>query len=250
MDQLMRLLAPRSTFGFVSRLAFLIAVVAVANVGFALIFDDAHGLHAPGYYLTHAAFVGGPLIAFFLAVTVFQIRLQGKLWRLSRKDELTGLNNRRTFFDLTSKARTQESSGVLLMLDADWFKRINDTYGHKAGDKCLQSIASVLRQHIRQDDIAGRIGGEEFAIYLNKTTLQQAKVVGERLTKPIHFQLDETQQTSVTLSIGAVKSCATATLDEMFVMADNALYRAKLNGRAQIVIWDGLVADARRRAEG
>lgn len=239
MDQLMRLLAPHSTFGFISRLIFLTAFVAAANIVFAFAVDENYGMQSPLYYLAHATFVGGPLIAFFLAVTVFQIRLQRKLWRLSRKDGLTGLNNRRTFFDLATSARTSDEIGVLLMLDADWFKNINDTYGHRAGDKCLQSIAYTLRRSVRQGDIVGRIGGEEFAIYLKNTTLQQTRVIGERLTKPIAFRFGDEQHLSVTLSIGAVKSCPDDTLDDMFALADNALYRAKLNGRAQMVFWDG-----------
>lgn len=240
MDELMRLLAPRGTFGFISRLVFLIALVALANVVFGFWMADEYSMHSPTYYLTHATFVGGPLMAFFLAVTVFQVRLQRRLWCLSRKDGLTGLNNRRTFFDLTTAARTSKGLGVLLMLDADWFKKINDTHGHEAGDRCLKSIAYTLRRNVRHGDIVGRIGGEEFAIYLNKTTLEQARVIGERLTKPIPFRSTNDQHLSVTLSVGAVQSCPKATLDEMFALADSALYRAKLNGRAQMIFWDGL----------
>ena len=97
MDNLMRWLAPKGVMGFFLRLVVLISLVAALNVAFGLIYDE-HGLHEPFYYVTHATFVGGPLIAFFLTVTTFQIKLQRKLWCLSRKDGLTDLNNRRTFF--------------------------------------------------------------------------------------------------------------------------------------------------------
>ena len=229
--------APRSAFGFTVRLLFLVSVVAIANIAFAIVVGEYHS-HATSYFFMHAAIVGGPLIAFFLAVCTFQIRLQRKLWRLSRKDGLTGLNNRRTFFDRFEDKRRKSRDGVLLVIDADFFKRINDTYGHQAGDRCLKSIAYVLQRSVRKDDVIGRIGGEEFAIYLHDTTLQQARVIGERLTKPIAFQSEANAHLTVTLSIGAVFSYPEATMDQLFGLADEALYRAKLAGRARMIVWD------------
>lgn len=237
MDKVMRWLAPRGVVSFFARLVVLIGIVTSANVLFAIVHDD-QGLQSMAYYVAHATFVGGPLIAFFLAVTVFQVRLQRKLWRLSRKDSLTGLNNRRTFFDLASKQAAAKGHGVLLVLDADWFKSINDTYGHAAGDSCLRSIAYTLRRNVRQNDILGRIGGEEFAIYLSGATLQQARVIGERLTKPIPFKTEHDQHLTITLSIGASVSGKKSSLDDLFANADSALYRAKLEGRAKLVFWD------------
>lgn len=234
MNTLMYWLAPKGLFGFIARLFFLTGIVAVANLAFAMLFDD-HPSHHALYYIGHALFVGTPLIAFFLAVTVFQIKLQRKLWRLSRKDGLTGLNNRRAFFNKTIAARKACKEGVLLMLDADFFKTINDRYGHHAGDTCLRSIAYTLRRNVRESDIIGRIGGEEFAIYLKNTTADQAQVIGERLTKPIAFRTKTDEHLTVTLSIGATIAAPALTLDGIFAAADGALYEAKQNGRAQIV---------------
>ncbi len=240
MDHLMRLLAPKSWIGFFVRLVVLVGLVAAENIAFAYFFGGLgkNDAHSASYYVAHAALVGGPLIAFFLAVTVFQVRLQRKLFRLSRKDGLTGLNNRRTFFDLVEKSRRNEQKGVLLMLDADWFKKINDTYGHQAGDHCLKSIAYTLRRSVRHNDILGRIGGEEFAVYLNNAPVETARVIGERLAKPISFQTENFQYLSVTLSIGAAKSYPDVTIDALFAQADAALYQAKLNGRAAFVLWE------------
>lgn len=241
MDTVMRWLAPKSKLGFVVRFMVLIALVTVANVIFGLVFD-VHDLHPPAYYVAHAFFVDGPLIAFFLTVTLFQVRLQRRLSRLSRKDGLTGLNNRRTFFAMVDDLRPAAAKGILLLLDADRFKTINDTYGHQAGDDCLRSIAYMLHRNVRKTDIIGRIGGEEFAIYLSNTSLAQARVIGERLTKPIPFNAGPTQpHATVTLSIGAVEASPTASFDELFGLADSALYHAKQKGRARMVFWtDGL----------
>ena len=240
MDQLMRALAPKDWIGFLTRLAFLIVVVAAANITFAHFIDgfDRQKMWPLSFHFLHATFVGGPFIAFFLAVLVYQIRLQRRLWRLSRKDGLTGLNNRRTFFDMMVKAQTGGGNGILLMLDADWFKRINDSYGHQAGDRCLQSIAHTLRRTIREGDILGRLGGEEFAIFLSNATIGHAQVIGERLTKPISFDTETRQGLSVRLSIGAVQCSPDETLDDVFARADLALYHAKQNGRAQLVFWN------------
>ncbi len=247
MENLMRWLAPKGVIGFLLRLIVLIGLVAALNIAFGLLYDE-HGLHEPFYYIFHATFVGGPLIAFFLTVTMFQIRLQRKLWRLSRKDGLTNLNNRRTFLDQTDKRRKQGRHGVLLMLDADRFKNINDSYGHQAGDDCLKVIAYMLRRNLRDGDVVGRIGGEEFAIYLQNTTVQQARSIGHRLTLPIPFDSKDGAHLSITLSIGAVASYPKATLDEMFVAADQALYHAKENGRAQMVVWDDVFASEQTHA--
>ena len=239
MDQLIQLVAPKGWIGFFRRLTLLVGCVAIANMGFARLGDDAdHGdVHSPAYYLLHAAVVGGPVIAFFLAVTVYQLRLQRKLWQLSRKDGLTGLNNRCTFFDLMEQAHAADPNGVLLVLDADKFKDINDTYGHQTGDICLKQIAYTLRRSLRQNDIVGRIGGEDYAIYLAGVSRDTARVIGERMTKPIPFRSSTDACLSVTLSIGAAKWQHDISIDAVFARADAALYAAKKNGRARLEVW-------------
>ena len=232
-DWLMQVLAPRGASGFVVRLVLLTGIVALANLGFSAVVEDEN--HPFAFYLGHALFVGMPLIAFFLTVSLFQIRLQRKLWRLSRKDPLTKLNNRRSFFEITQKIREVDARGILLLLDADHFKAINDTHGHLTGDRCLESIAYTIKRGVRKEDVVGRIGGEEFAVYLRATTRGQAKVIGERLTLPISYRAADDTPLSVTLSIGAVVATHEESLDDLFARADRALYDAKLEGRARLV---------------
>ncbi len=237
MNRLMYLLAPKGAFGFAIRLLSLVGLVALLNLLFSVVYDP-HQLHEARYYISHAVIVGGPLIAFFLTVTVFQIELQRKLWRLARKDGLTALDNRRAFFDETSKRRASKCEGVLLMLDADNFKDINDTHGHQIGDRCLKRIAQQLRRNLRSHDVVGRIGGEEFAIYVQGATLQEARAIGHRLAEPLRINLDAGAHIELTLSVGAVIDRPHLSLDEMCNYADKALYWAKSNGRAQLAIWD------------
>ncbi|PXW68552.1 diguanylate cyclase (GGDEF)-like protein [Loktanella sp. PT4BL] len=236
MDQIMRLLAPQSTLGFIVRLGVWLGFVTVANIAFATFFGGG-AYYSLWFYLAHSIVVGGPIITFFFIITMFQLRLQRKLWHLSRMDGLTGLNNRNTFFDLAAKARTRENTGVLMMLDADRFKAINDTYGHQAGDKCLQAIAAKLRENIRQDDVLGRLGGEEFAIYLRDAAPETAQSIGTRLTQPIKVMTEAHGELTVTLSIGAVMAQPAIPIDTLLGRADAALYYAKQNGRALFVNW-------------
>lgn len=230
---LMKALAPKGVPGFLSRFMMLVSLVTLANVSFDIV--TGHPLQSLLYYIAHGLFVSGPFIAFFLAVTVFQVRLQRKLSRLSRKDPLTGLNNRRSFFDTVERMRANDGRGVLLLIDADHFKAINDTYGHGAGDRCLKSIAHSIARDIRREDVAGRIGGEEFAVYLRATTRGQARIIGERLTRPITFHGDDGLPLSVTLSVGAAIGTPGEQIRDIFARADKALYHAKQAGRAQLV---------------
>ncbi len=240
MGHLLRILEPRSKMGVLLRSIIFISLIGLANIAFAA-FYDGRMMQDPGYYITHAIFVGGPFVAFFYFIALQQIKLQRKLSHLSRKDELTGLNNRRTFFQMTQWRQQQTKGGALLLLDADNFKKINDTYGHKAGDICLKSIAYMLQRNLREDDVVGRVGGEEFAIFLSNANVQQARVIGQRLTQPIPFvagPLDA--HLTVTLSVGAVMACSDNSLDSLFIKADEALYRAKADGRARMVLWENL----------
>ena len=240
MEKLLRLIEPNSRSALVGRLVGTIGLIALANGLFFKLYGPPDPSN-PLFHLLHAIVVGGPFAMFGLIILVYQARVQRKLSHLSRKDGLTGLNNRRTFMECTDRRREARAIGTLLLLDADHFKRINDSYGHQAGDICLQSIAETLRRNVRRDDVVGRIGGEEFAIFLCDTTVEQARIIGERLTKPISFHANESSteaSLSVTLSIGATENHPGLPLNKMLALADQALYQAKAEGRARMVVWD------------
>jgi diguanylate cyclase (GGDEF)-like protein len=234
MEWFMRLLEPRSRRDVITRVLFFIAILAVANFLFATAFGPMLSANILVYQLVNAIVVGGPFFCFFLLVMLYQVRLQRKLSLLSRKDWLTGLNNRRAFLDVAGKRNREYRSGILLLLDADHFKQINDTYGHVAGDDCLRSIAYMLKRNLRDEDVIGRIGGEEFAILLANSSPDQARVISERLIKPIPFRAGPAHLT-ITLSIGAVVTSPDTPLESLFTHADRALYQAKSEGRARVV---------------
>ena len=244
MKILLPLLEPRNGCDVVIRLGVTLLLVSVGNLAYSEITNQTLHTTLQGHFL-HALFVVGPLVLAFFSAMYQQHKLRRSLAVLSRQDGLTGLNNRRNFIHLANNRRTSCDSGVLLLLDADNFKQINDQFGHQTGDICLQRIASELEQNIRQNDVLGRIGGEEFAIFLCNTTLDQARTIGERLTKPIHFRQTPNSVTAdlqITLSVGATLNCPSRSLDTLLAEADQALYQAKADGRARIVMWHDLQA--------
>ena len=126
------------------------------------------------------------------------------------------------------------------MLDIDRFKEVNDTYGHRTGDRVLRALAERITQNIRQVDILGRYGGEEFAILLPETELFKACEIAERIRSAVANQpIVETEQgpVSVSISVGVTRATkATTTLAELLEQADKALYMAKEKGRNRVEI--------------
>lgn len=160
---------------------------------------------------------------------------------LAYKDELTGLNNRRAFFDLGERVLKQsirfKHPLSIVMMDLDHFKSINDNYGHSTGDKVLQTIANTLKKTVREIDIVARMGGEEFAFVLPETDAHKADNLAERLRLEIEKTVIPYEQKSIkiTASFG-ICSCPAEgkTLESMLTKADDALYIAKKKGRNQV----------------
>lgn len=169
--------------------------------------------------------------------------LQQELELQAHIDYLTGIPNRRHFMELAehelARAERYGNEVAIFMLDVDFFKRINDEYGHKAGDKVLQNIAQLMQGMLREVDILGRIGGEEFAIVLPQTNRQKAMEVAERIRNQVagnKIVLENGVSLNVTLSIGvAMMSPGYRDLDSVIGVADKGLYQAKAGGRNNVV---------------
>ena len=171
-------------------------------------------------------------------------RLYAEVQALSITDALTGQNNRRGLFQKgeheVQVAKRYQRSLSVIMLDIDHFKRINDTFGHTTGDQVLRGLADWCSWQLRQVDIFGRYGGEEFAIVLPDTTLKNAFHVAERLRKISNHPIPaEAAAITITISLGvAALTPTTDTLETLLNAADQALYRAKTNGRNQTSLAD------------
>ncbi len=160
------------------------------------------------------------------------------------QDPLTKLFNRRYLEDAMEreirKALRRKRSVSLLMIDVDFYKRINDSHGHAAGDKVLVALANFLKQGIRAEDLACRYGGDEFVVVLTEAGMQGAKVRAEKLretVKAVKVTHEATLIEGLSLSIGVAAYPANGqTLRELLDAADKALYRAKLHGRDQVCL--------------
>jgi diguanylate cyclase (GGDEF)-like protein len=146
------------------------------------------------------------------------------------RDELTGLYNRRGF---NSKVDyIQEVKGTLLLTDIDYFKKINDTYGHNIGDIVLQEVAHLIEKSVRQSDIIVRWGGEEFLIFLAQTDMDNAYIIAEKIRKNIErMQISDLEDMQVTISIGLSVIDDNVALNDAIKYADNAMYLSKKMGR-------------------
>ena len=171
-------------------------------------------------------------------------RLNDELKVASRIDGLTGLFNRRYWqerFEQAYKlARRREKPSTALMLDIDHFKKVNDTYGHQAGDSVIQSLAHLIKRCVRETDLAGRYGGEEFAVILTDSAVDNAVTVAERLRRLAeHSQVEhEGQIIKFNISVGLAEfSPLCDSPMEWLERADQALYQAKQTGRNKYCVW-------------
>jgi diguanylate cyclase (GGDEF)-like protein len=169
---------------------------------------------------------------------------------LARTDFLTGLNNRRAFYELGEAALAQldrrHEPACLLMLDIDHFKSINDRYGHAGGDAVIRALADLIRASTRAGDIAGRLGGEEFALILPRTTLDRARAIAQRIrtdAQALTVAYDN-QRIGFTVSLGMSEAPQHTTLDQWIARADAALYQAKQQGRNRVITATPLVGGA------
>lgn len=175
------------------------------------------------------------------AIALENARLHDVVQQQALTDELTGLVNRRRFVAALESeiARARRSSGTLsvVLADLDDFKLINDRFGHHAGDEVLQAFADLIRAHGRDVDIAGRLGGEEFALLLPETDLDGAATGAERLCKSLsqlRIWLGEGREVSVTASFGVAELAEDQSWNGLLRAADAALYRAKERGKNRV----------------
>lgn len=181
------------------------------------------------------AVLGTALAMAILAATVAD--LMDDLRRERDIDHLTGLFNRRGFeSSIASSLQQDVRSASLILCDVDHFKSINDTFGHYVGDVILTGIGAILRETVRKCDVVGRLGGEEFAVFLPGASLSEAYECAERLRLAIaHSSFDSLTDRAATASFGAASLREADDWDGLYQIADERLYRAKREGRNRTV---------------
>ena len=181
------------------------------------------------------------------AATINRANTYSTILQYATLDALTNLNNRRQFETRLGQeisiAKRQNNPLCAMMIDIDFFKRVNDTYGHAAGDEVLRTVAGIIKDTLRESDIPSRYGGEEFAVLLPFTKLEEARIVGERLraaveSAPIPINQDslDAQTINVTISMGLAEYDKQETGEVLFERADKALYEAKTGGRNRVCV--------------
>jgi len=234
--------APQTRLTAVAALGFvqenqLAPALSRAELGFASSaarnLDAARGVQKVSLLALLAVLIG----VFFLIVlpTVRRTRRHvAALERLALSDPLTGLANRRAFHAEAerelARMRRGHATCAVLMVDIDHFKKINDRHGHDAGDAALCRFAAVARQTLRADDLAARIGGEEFAVLLCDVDAEAALAVAQKLRLALAGD-QAPDSAAFTVSIGVAAATLASTVNGLLVEADSALYRAKAGGR-------------------
>jgi len=182
-------------------------------------------------------------LAPYAALQLQQARLLGKMREHAERDALTGLHNRRVFEQRLASENAlfgrYRRPIALLILDVDHFKRINDTLGHEAGDAVLRALGGLLRNSIREVDLAARLGGEEFVVLLPETTLAAAREIAERLRKSVEAQPVEWRGKTIEVRISVGVAACPESVGEprhLVRVADEALYRSKAEGRNRVTV--------------
>lgn len=206
-------------------------------IGFNLSIDTLGQLTQSNYWLLMLAV--SMLLSLWLALLIFAITVRDIVLKINDeryRDSLTQLLNRRGFFE-AAKHFVQsdlESKYFLLTCDIDHFKSVNDTWGHQAGDKVLQSVSKTIMKNVRKGDLVARFGGEEFVVFLRSSSIEDAQKIAERIRHDIETTTYTAIPDRVTASFGLVDIAHSNDVDKALGRADSLLYDAKQNGRNQV----------------
>lgn len=176
----------------------------------------------------------GCLMALFCALICFAFRLSAEARREAQLDAMTGVrHNFAVKREIASRlSRTKEKGGTLIVLDVDDFKKINDTYGHPFGDSTLSKIAAILQREVRESDVIGRLGGDEFCIFLADCSRERVSQIVESIQRDIQrLPAPDREQGGITCSIGVTVSPQPSCVEKLYHQADQALYAAKGTGK-------------------
>ena len=238
---------PRQGWVSVIRRTVIVTVICVlASVVATVVILDTlgNGVSLPGYVAAVAMpiLLGTPIM-FYLMLNQQRLKYANlQLHLLASTDWLTSCLNRRAFTSQVSahlkppSVKFDAITGALLIIDADHFKFINDCFGHEKGDEALQSIAGAIRASVRAVDVIGRLGGEEFGVFLHGADPHVAEIVAERIRHAVATLVFAPAGTphQLTVSVGGVMFEGEVGFSDLFRLADERLYRVKQTGRNRV----------------
>lgn len=205
-------------------------VMVVLITGNVALIDIMFGFSVSGQlwvYFTSILTLQLPLIFAAQFMISKQNSLEDRLRKMAQTDALTGLDNRRAFFRKVKR----DVFGQLILLDVDFFKQVNDAFGHDFGDDVLKTVAHFMKHKLPEDGVLARFGGEEFVIFLPRASKSDANDLAAQIVKGVATQ-NEQENIHVTLSAGVMQVDRHVPLVDALRAADEALYQAKSDGRA------------------
>jgi len=230
-----------------------VVVTELTLLGVYLLFGDAAFGPRTAFYTAAVipVLVSVPVCYLTTRMALQLSRAHARLKELAHTDELTGLTNRRSFFQQAESVLEEalEAGGAsLLVIDADYFKQLNDTYGHATGDAALQFITEQLSTCVRKSDLVCRLGGEEFAVLLPAMSATEAEQLADRIVKRVASRpmVWDGKIIEMSVSCGIADTRSGRDMTTLFKAADDALYAAKHNGRNRHMLY----TDIKPRAKG
>lgn len=227
-------------------------VICIPSAGLAVVLAYAIG-YALGATITGAGLISSALVPIVIGMPVIffiegqSLKLKNAIMTLdlmreeaeerAKRDSMTGLYNHQHFMEKIH-AGGRRDDGSLIILDIDHFKNINDNYGHARGDEALIHVVEAVRKSVRNHDVVGRIGGEEFAVFLLDANKEEAKMIASRIRKSvekIHFTPDGGVKAPLTVSVGLAMKNEMDNVVGAMQLADMRMYKAKESGRNQVV---------------
>ena len=228
--RLIRATAPKSGADSVFKFCVFMVMIHLVSITAEWLLTGQQHMGAGMRFLV-TFFTAAPFVWLTLYAVRRSYRLHKQLAEMASTDVLTGLMNRRAFIAETQARLADNLSGFVLIVDADNFKRVNDTFGHAVGDICLRAVADRLRDVTTPQDVVARIGGEEFGIFVRRESIA-IPALGQALCAAIPVRHDAaTDPLYLTLSAGAAVTLQGETLEQAMRRADEALYCAKQAGR-------------------
>lgn len=176
------------------------------------------------------------------------LRAKNEFYQIeAQTDKTTGLYNKNAFQAQVENLSNVESCNILVVIDIDDFKFINDSFGHPEGDYVLNKLGQLLKESIRQSDLAGRFGGDEFILFLRKIDIHNAHDLLERILKKINTIKMPNNEILISTSIGFVEYDSTISYEENFKKADEALYYSKNHGKNQVNYYNPAINTNKKR---
>lgn len=231
-----------------------ISVVMSSLITYAILYITKSGDMRIGILISIAAplIISPPLLWYILGLLIKIHELEKEQRMLASIDYLTGVMTRRSFTDkseaLINHCKRTNSDFSVAIIDIDNFKKINDIYGHSTGDEVLKSFGDLIKKHLRINDIVGRIGGEEFAVFMMENNPNEAVVPLEMIRAITEEQTSKYNNNEISYTVcigvsgGNARICGD--LSTVMMQADDALYKAKNNGKNRIEIYSANKADS------